>query len=68
MWFKYSGSRLEPVSGVSTTHEDFSSKKQTGCVIFVIDSAAGQSCGGVLLCAVLGLIRTARLELNDECH
>ncbi len=68
MWFKYSGSRLEPVSGVSTTHEDCSSKKQTGCVIFVINSAAGQSCGGVLLRAVLGLIRKAGLEVNDACH
>jgi hypothetical protein len=56
---------MELVSGVSTTHADFSSKKQNGCIMFVIDSAVGRSCDGVFLRAVLGLIRTARLELND---
>ena len=34
---------MELVSGVSTAHADFSSKKQNGCSMFVIDSAVGRS-------------------------
>ncbi len=34
---------MELVSGVSTAHADFSSKKQNGCIMFVIDSAVGRS-------------------------